>query len=236
MWMTLLGRLIRDSRGAAAVQFAVLAPALLLMVIGSFEVAILLFVSGTMELAVLAASRAGITGFTEEGVSREERIRDVIVDRTLGFVDMDRRRSAPSSTRVSTRLASPSHSPTRTVTASTIPGEAFNDVNGNGEWDDDMGAAGLGGPGDIVLYDIEYETGAVTRLFEPIFGRSRAPCGGRRAQRAVRAMRALAHRLLGRFHRDQAGRGGGRVRARPAGDDPASRWASPRSGGSRCST
>ena len=34
-----------------------------------------------------------------------------------------------------------------------------------------MGKAGLGGPGDIVLYDIEYETGALTRLFEPIFGR-----------------------------------------------------------------
>ena len=34
-----------------------------------------------------------------------------------------------------------------------------------------MGAAGLGGPGDIVLYDIEYETGAITRFFEPIFGR-----------------------------------------------------------------
>ena len=45
------------ARGAAAVQFAVLAPALLLLVVGSFEVAILLFVSGTMESAVLAASR-----------------------------------------------------------------------------------------------------------------------------------------------------------------------------------
>ena len=84
-------------------------------------------------------------------------------------------------------------------------GEAFNDVNGNGEWDDDMGAAGLGGPGDIVLYDIEYETGAVTRFFEPIFGRDRAPRGGRRAQRAVLSDAAV-HRAAGHgFRRDRAG-------------------------------
>ncbi len=49
-----------------------------------------------------------------------------------------------------------SPSPTSTATA-----------NGTTTW----AAAGLGGPGDIVLYDIEYETGAITNLFEPIFGR-----------------------------------------------------------------
>lgn len=29
-------------------------------------------------------------------------------------------------------------------------GEPYTDVNENGTWDDDMGAAGLGGPGDVV--------------------------------------------------------------------------------------
>ena len=171
MWMTLLGRLIRDRHGAAAVQFAVLAPALLLMVIGSFEVAILLFVSGTMESAVLAASRAGITGFTEEGESREERIRDIIIDRTLGFVDMDHTTIRTLVYESFDQIGQPEPFTDEDGNEDFDPGEEFNDVNGNGEWDDDMGAAGLGGPGDIVLYDIEYETGAVTRFFEPIFGR-----------------------------------------------------------------
>ena len=171
MWMTLLGRLTRDRDGIAAVEFAVLAPALLLMVIGSFEVAILLFVSGTMESAVLAASRAGITGFTEDGVSREERIRDIIVDRTLGFVDMDRTTIRTLVYESFDQIGQPEPFTDMNADGVHDPGEAFNDVNGNGEWDDDMGAAGLGGPGDIVLYDIEYETGALTRFFEPIFGR-----------------------------------------------------------------
>lgn len=167
----LLRRFARDRSGAAAVQFAVLAPALLLLVIGSFEVAILLFVSGTMESAVLAASRAGVTGFTEDGVSREERIRDIILDRTMGFVDMD---EAVIRTLVYSdfdQIGQPEPYTDSNGNGSFDAGEPFNDVNGNGQWDDDMGVAGLGGPGDIVLYDIQYETGAITRFFEPIFGR-----------------------------------------------------------------
>jgi Flp pilus assembly pilin Flp len=164
-------RLLADRTGAAAVQFALISPALLLLIVGSFEVAILLFVSGTMESAVLAASRYGVTGFTEDGVSREERIRQIIEERTLGFVDMKR---AVIDTLVYAsfdQIGQPEPFTDTNKNGIHDPGEAFNDVNGNGQWDNDMGKAGLGGPGDVVLYDIEFETGAVTRLFEPIFGR-----------------------------------------------------------------
>ena len=166
----MLARLRMDSSGAAAVQFAVLAPAMLLLLVGSFEVSMMLFVAGTMESAVLAASRAGVTGFTEDGVSREERIRDIILDRTLGFVDMD---EAVIRTLVYSsfdQIGQPEPFTDENANGAHDAGESFTDVNGNGQWDDDMGSAGLGGPGDIVLYDIEYETGALTNLFEPIFG------------------------------------------------------------------
>jgi Flp pilus assembly pilin Flp len=162
--LPLLHRFRRDARGAAAVQFAVLAPALLL-------VAMMLFVSGTMESAVLAASRAGVTGFTEDGVSREERIRDIILDRTQGFVDMDRAVIRTLVYESFDQIGEPEPFTDENGNGVQDAGESFNDVNGNGAWDDDMGAAGLGGPGDIVLYDIEYETGSITRFFEPIFGR-----------------------------------------------------------------
>ena len=161
----------RDQSGAAAVQFAVLAPAMLLLVVGSFEIAIMLFVSGTMESAVLAASRYGITGFTEDGVSREEQIRDIILDRTLGLVDMNRTTISTLVYSSFDQIGQPEPFTDDNGNGVHDGGEAFNDVNGNGEWDNDMGAAGLGGPGDIVLYDIEYETSALTRFFEPIIGR-----------------------------------------------------------------
>ena len=166
-----LRALLADRRGAAAVQFAVLAPALLLMVVGSFEVAIALFVSGTMESAVLAASRYGVTGFTENGVSREDRIRQIIADRTLGFVDMDTAEIRTLVYSSFAQIGEPEPFTDENGNGAHDAGEPFNDVNGNGQWDDDMGTAGLGGPGDIVLYDIAYETGSITRLFTPIFGR-----------------------------------------------------------------
>ena len=79
---------LRDRGGDAVVQFAIGHAGLLLLIVGSFEVALLLFISGTMKSAVFAASRYGITGFTEDGVSREQRIREIIDDRTMGFVDL----------------------------------------------------------------------------------------------------------------------------------------------------
>lgn len=161
----------RDADGAAAVQFAILAPALLLLIIGSFEVAMMLFVAGTMESAVLAASRAGVTGFTEDGVSREERIRDIILDRTMGFVDMDHTVIRTLVYQSFDQIGQPEPFSDDNGNGAHDPGESFTDINGNGQWDDDMGSAGLGGPGDVVLYDIEYETGALTNLFAPIFGR-----------------------------------------------------------------
>jgi Flp pilus assembly protein TadG len=169
--LRLLNRLASDRSGAAAVEFALVAPALILLIVGSFEIAIMLFVGGTMESAVLAASRFGITGSTDEGVTREDRIREIIAERTLGFVDLD---EAEINTLVYPRyedIGQPEPFTDDNGNGQHDPGEAFNDVNGNGTWDDDMGTAGLGGPGDIVLYDIEYETGAITELLEPILGR-----------------------------------------------------------------
>ena len=49
-------------------------------------------------------------------------------------------------------------------------GEVFTDVNGNGVWDADMGAAGLGGPSDVVVYQLTYDWGIVTPLMRRVMG------------------------------------------------------------------
>ena len=49
-------------------------------------------------------------------------------------------------------------------------GEPYTDINGNSQWDNDMGAAGLGGPGDIVVYRVSYQWGMITPMLEPIIG------------------------------------------------------------------
>jgi hypothetical protein len=162
--------LASDARGDAAVQFALLAPALLLLVIGTFEFAVTLFVSGALEAAVLAASRSGVTGFTQEGVTREERIRQIIDERTLGFVDMDEATIRTLIYGSFEDIGRPEPFTDGNRNGRPDPGE-YTDVNGNGQWDDDMGRAGLGGPDDIVLYEVEYATVGMTGLMRPILGR-----------------------------------------------------------------
>ena len=36
-------------------------------------------------------------------------------------------------------------------------GKPFDDVNGNGEWDEDQGRDGLGDSGDVVVYRLRYD-------------------------------------------------------------------------------
>ena len=59
---------------------------------------------------------------------------------------------------------------TRTPVVHSDVGEPFTDVNGNGSWDNDMGVAGLGGAGDIVVYKVDYTWGLLTDFLKPYTG------------------------------------------------------------------
>ena len=45
-------------------------------------------------------------------------------------------------------------------------------MNGNGQWDPDMGAAGLGGPSDVVVYRLTYDWGIITPVMREVMGES----------------------------------------------------------------
>lgn len=49
-------------------------------------------------------------------------------------------------------------------------GEAYTDVNGNGQWDADMASAGVGNAGDIVVYAVRYPWTVVTPIISDIVG------------------------------------------------------------------
>lgn len=145
-----------DEEGSVIVETALGLPILLTMFVGVLEIGHYVFVSASVENAVLRASRFGVTGLTEEGSSRLEQVRDVIEQNTFGRVDMD---TVQIDTLVYQQFADvgqpePFTDDNNSETWDT--GEAYVDVNGNGQWDDDMGTEGLGGGGDIVVYRISY--------------------------------------------------------------------------------
>jgi Flp pilus assembly pilin Flp len=167
-----LRRLRREEDGATVVEFAFVFPVFILAVLGTIETAIVIFISSSIEAAVLEASRYGITGGTVPGVTREERVLDIVGDKTYGLVDMDLVGIDTLVYESFDDIGQPEPFEDANLNVVYDTGELFTDVNGNGQWDADMGAAGLGGPSDVVVYRVTYAWGIMTPLIRSVIGES----------------------------------------------------------------
>jgi len=166
-----LRQLRRDRRGGALAEFAVIAPVLFLVTFGVLEFALVAFVSVMMEAGVRDASRFGLTGATTaDGSSRQDRIEQIISDRTLGLV-------APDKITIDVKtyqrfsdigLAEPFEDDNGNGLYDV--GEAFTDMNGNATHDDDRGTPGPGGSEDIVLYEIAVDWSYITPVVGKLVG------------------------------------------------------------------
>jgi len=167
--MRRLAAFSKDRRGVSTIEFAILGPLAITLLIGILELAIVFLVSGSLENAVLASSRFGITGNAPDGVTREEIIRDLIDRNTFGLVDQEDVQIQTIVYDNFSDIGQPE--PFADVNGDGLrnEGESFTDVNGNGQYDTDVGLAGLGGAGDIVLYKISYRINTMTAMFDPFF-------------------------------------------------------------------
>lgn len=145
-----LRRIGTDQRGATLVEFAMILPALCILLLGIFELGYRSYVSSVLQGALHEAARMATVG----GVS-------------MSTID----------TRVRTRLSN--FSSTGTVTTSTTSyydfsgvsmpekitqdtaplgsynvGDCYEDANGNSSYDTDRGRSGMGGADDIVRYQV----------------------------------------------------------------------------------
>lgn len=160
----------RDLRGVSAVEFAIMAPVLIMTVTGILEVSMMLAVSSLIEGGLRDAARYGITGYVPAGSTREEEIKKIIGEATIGLVDMTKAEITTLVYPSFGDIGQPEPWDDQNSNGVYDIGEPFTDINSNGQWDPDMGAAGLGGPGEIVLYKIKYDLGLMTPLLAPIMG------------------------------------------------------------------
>jgi Flp pilus assembly protein TadG len=157
-------------RGTAAMEFAFVAPIFIGMVGAIMEFSGIMFVQTLLEGSAREASRYGITGFTQEGVSRDEQILQIVEDNTFGIIDLDELQMDTLVYENFGDVGQPEPFTDQNANEAYDAGEPFNDINGNGTWDEDMGAAGLGGPGDVVVYRMSYDWSIIIPLFRPFFG------------------------------------------------------------------
>jgi hypothetical protein len=166
-----LPRLLRCRRGATAVEFALVLPALLLFIVGGIEMAIVLFIGSSIESAVVEASRYGITK-PEPGISRADKVLEIVEAKTYGLLDMDQVDLETLVYDSFDDIGKPEPFEDANGNDSWDAGETYTDVNGNGQWDEDIGEAGLGSGGDVVVYRLSYDWGLVTPVLRELLGES----------------------------------------------------------------
>ena len=144
-------RLRDESRGAAAVEFAMVAPALLLTIMGIFDVGYNLYANAMVQGAIQHAARdSTIEGadlrLTQIDAAVSRAVHNVVPRATIAFS----RKAYANFADVSR----PEDFTDSDANGLCNNGEPFEDANRNGTWDDDRSANGQGGARDAVLYSV----------------------------------------------------------------------------------
>ena len=146
-----LASLARDGRGVTIVEFAMIAPALLMMLLGTFDMGFNMYTAAVLQGAIQEAARDS----TVEGASAstdwiDARVRTAVLhvtpNATVSFA-----RKAYSNYG---DIGRPEDFTDVNGDGACDNGEPFEDVNGNGVWDNDRGTSGNGGARDAVLYEV----------------------------------------------------------------------------------
>lgn len=164
-------KLLRATQGATAVEYALLAPVLLLLLVGIVEYNAMMYAATVLEGATAIASRQGKTGYVQSGMSQQDYIYGIVQSRVTGIL-------TPAQLQITSKSYAnlavvgqpePCISPPSTPCNGT-PDVNYVDVNHNGQWDADQGAAGLGTSGDIVVYTVTYPWKIMTPIMLSYLG------------------------------------------------------------------
>ncbi len=144
-------RLPLDRRGASAVEFALVAPIVLVTLLGTFDLGYNLYTAELLEGAIQKTARdATIEGAGAKTATLDARVSEAV------------HRIAPNATLAFSRSAYSSffdvgHPEDYTDVngnGTCDQGEPFEDANGNGAWDQSKARTGQGGARDAVLYQV----------------------------------------------------------------------------------
>lgn len=163
-------KIIRDNEGTTALEFAMITPVFMLIMMGIIEFSLVMFTQAIMESATGNTARTGKTGYSEGQLSREQQLINSVATRTSALLD-------PTKLTVSMRVY-PSFDSVNDPEPYTDSnhngmynsGEPYTDVNGNGQWDNDMASAGAGNANDIVVYTVSYPWRIMTPILSNIMG------------------------------------------------------------------
>mgnify|MGYP003387925993 CR=1 FL=1 len=144
-------RLSAECNGAAATEFALVAPVLLIAMMGVLDLGYNMYTASVLHGAIQKAARDS----TIEGAGDRAAALDA---RVTSMVRKIAPRAQTSFTRTSyssfSDVSQPEDFTDSNGNGTCDDGEPFEDANDNGSWDADRGRTGFGGARDAVMYEV----------------------------------------------------------------------------------
>lgn len=162
-------RLVRDAGGATIVEFAFIAPVLMLLLAGVVELGLLMGGQAILDNAGFIASRTGKTGYAQKDKTQADAIAAAVQDAASGYLD-------PSKISITSVAYSDYDSmapePFTDLNKNGVwdSGEPYTDVNDNKKYDANVGKTGYGAAGQIVVYTVTYNWVLQTPLIKEFIG------------------------------------------------------------------
>ncbi len=166
----LLKKFREAESGVTAIEFAVVAPVMCILVMGIIEFAIIMMVYNVMEGATATSARTGKTGYVTGGETRQQTILDQITNRAGTLLNPLKLTVTTKYYKQYDQINDPEPYVDANHNGTYDAGESYTDINGNGHWDADMGQSGYGSAGDIVVYTVSYPWAISTPLVSSFIG------------------------------------------------------------------
>lgn len=142
-------RIVRNRKGATALEFALVAPVMLMTIMAIFDLGHGFYLRSVLYGSMQKAARDNtLESGSAQMAAIDLKVRDAIMPiLTGGSLNIDR-----TSTQSFTAAGGAEPFTDGNANNTRDPGECFDDENGNGAWDSTAGAAGLGGTDSVVTY------------------------------------------------------------------------------------
>lgn len=142
-------RLLRDRDGATLVEFALIAPALILILMGTFDLGHMMYTTSVLQGTLQKSARQATleSGFSDLNNIDERIEKAVTTVMPVGEVTITRRNFQNFAD-----ITTPEEHIDGNGDNFCNNGEKFEDLNNNNRWDRDRGRDGIGGARDAVVF------------------------------------------------------------------------------------
>lgn len=163
-------RFRRNAEGATLLEFGIIAPFLMLMIMGISELGIMMTAQAILDNAAFAASRVGKTGYVATSSTQAAMVTAAV--RKAAAVILDPTKITVTSLAYADygNIGQPEPFTDLNSNGKRDAIEPYTDVNGNGAYDTDQGKSGYGGTAQIVVYTVTYNWTLTTPFVKRFIG------------------------------------------------------------------